>query len=90
VYLTYAGRAGHAMIDRELYLPKSWATDPRRCATAGIPEEVEFTTTPALARTMIDRARDARVPARWVATDEVYGADPGLRADLEARQVGYV
>jgi SRSO17 transposase len=74
VYLTYAGRGGHAMIDREVYLPKSWATDPRRCATAGIPEEVEFATTPALAGTMSDRARDAGVPARWVAADEVYGA----------------
>jgi SRSO17 transposase len=39
---------------------------------------------------MIGRAMDAGVPAQWVAADEVYGADPGLRADLEARQVGYV
>ena len=29
VYLTYAGARGHAMIDRELYLPKSWTEDPR-------------------------------------------------------------
>ena len=28
--------------------------------------------------------------ARWVAGDEVYGADPSLRADLEARELGYV
>jgi SRSO17 transposase len=33
---------------------------------------------------------DAGVPAAWVAGDEVYGANPGLRAELEARQVGYV
>ena len=39
---------------------------------------------------MIARALDAGTPAGWVAGDEVYGADPGLRADLEARQVGYV
>ncbi len=90
VYLTYAGRAGHAMIDRELYLPKSWTTDPARCAAAGVPEEVEFATKPALARAMITRALDAGVPVQWVAADEVYGADPGLRADLEARQIGYV
>jgi SRSO17 transposase len=64
--------------------------DPRRCTGAGIPEEVEFATKPVLAGTMIDRALDARVPARWVAADEVYGADPGLRADLEARQGGDV
>jgi SRSO17 transposase len=50
VYLTYAGQAGHAMIDRELYLPKSWTTDPARCAAAGVPEQVEFATKPALAR----------------------------------------
>ena len=30
------------------------------------------------------------MPARWVAGDEVYGADPVLRAELEARRVGYV
>jgi SRSO17 transposase len=90
VYLTYAGQAGHAMIDRELYLPKSWTTDPQRCAGAGIPEDVEFATKPALAGAMITRALDAGVPARWVAGDEVYGADPALRTQLETRQVGYV
>jgi hypothetical protein len=39
---------------------------------------------------MITRALDAGVPVQWVAADEVYGGDPGLRADLEARQIGYV
>ena len=39
---------------------------------------------------MIARALDAGIPARWVAADEVYGADPRLRADLQARQVGYI
>jgi len=31
VYLTEAGPAGHAMIDRELYLPRSWVNDSARC-----------------------------------------------------------
>jgi SRSO17 transposase len=39
---------------------------------------------------MICRVLDAGVPAGWVAGDEVYGANPGLRAELEARQIGYV
>ena len=30
------------------------------------------------------------MPAAWVTGDEVYGNSPGLRADLEARQLGYV
>jgi SRSO17 transposase len=90
VYLTYAGTRGHAMIDRELYLPKSWTEDPQRCGEAGIPDDVEFLTKPALAAGMLTRALNADVPARWVAGDEVYGADPVLRAELETRRVGYV
>jgi SRSO17 transposase len=86
VYLTYAARAGHAMIDRELYLPKSWTAEPARCAAAGIPEDTAFATKPALARRMLARTLDAGVPASWVAGDEVYGADPRLRGDLEERR----
>lgn len=90
VYLTYAARAGHAMIDRELYLPKSWTAEPARCAAAGIPEDTAFATKPALARRMLARSLDAGVPASWVAGDEVHGADPRLRGDLEERRIGYV
>jgi SRSO17 transposase len=90
VFLTYASPAGHALIDRELYLPASWVADPGRCRAAGIPERTAFAAKPELARVMIARALDAGTPAAWVAGDEVYGADPGLRTDLEARQVGYV
>jgi hypothetical protein len=74
VYLGYAAPRGHALIDRELYLPKSWTDDPDRCAAAGIPATVTFATKPQLARRMIERAAGAAVPFAWVAGDEVYGA----------------
>jgi SRSO17 transposase len=90
VYLVYATSAGHALIDRDLYLPRAWTDDPERCQTVGVPDQVGFATKPALAAQMLTRALDAGVPAAWVAGDEVYGADPGLRAELEARGVGYV
>jgi SRSO17 transposase len=90
VYLAYASDAGHALIDRELYVPRGWTRDPERCQAAGIPAQVGFATKPALATRMLTRALAAGVPAAWVAGDEVYGADPGLRAELEARGVGYV
>jgi SRSO17 transposase len=90
VFLSYAAPAGHALIDRELYLPRSWIADPARCAAAGIPATAAFVTRPGLARRMIGRALDAGTPAAWVTGDEVYGADPGLRADLERRRIGYV
>ena len=90
VYLSYAAPGGHALIDRELYLPRSWAGDQERCAAAGIPDGTLFATKPALATRMIGRALDAGTPAAWVTGDEVYGGDPGLRASLERRQIGYV
>ena len=77
MYLTYAAPRGHTLIDRALYLPRSWADDDDRCADAGIPKDKrDFATKPALAITLIDRAVAAQVPAAWVAGDEVYGADP--------------
>lgn len=33
---------GRALIDRQLYLPKSWTTDRERCREAGIGEDVDF------------------------------------------------
>lgn len=90
VFLTYTTAAGHTLIDRELYLPRSWTGDTTRCTAAGIPEDMTFATKPALASRMILRALGGGVPARWVAGDEVYGGNPTLRGDLEQRGVGYV
>lgn len=90
VYLTYATSAGHAFLDRALYLPKSWISDPLRCRQAGIPDGVRFATKPALAQNLIINALDAGAPAHWVTGDEVYGRDPKLRATLETRGTGYV
>lgn len=90
VYLTYAGARGHALIDGRLYLPKSWTEDPGKLARAGVPDNVEFATKPALALEMIAAALDAGVSASWVAGDEVYGADSGLRSVCRDQGIGYV
>jgi len=34
VFRAYAAPRGHALIDRALYLPKSWVADPDRCQAA--------------------------------------------------------
>lgn len=90
VFLGYAGRRGHALIDRALYLPAPWAADADRRAAAGVPEAVTFTTKPKLGRRLLERALDAGVPCAWVAADTVYGADSALRRWIEARALGYV
>jgi SRSO17 transposase len=89
-FLGYAGSKGRALIDRELYLPKSWTDDPARCAKAGVPTEVTFATKITHARRMLTRAHDAGVPAAWATADEFYGNHRSLRRDLQARAMGYV
>jgi hypothetical protein len=69
VYLAYSTPLGHAAIDRELYVPRSWTEDAARCRAAGIPDAVGFATKPALAARMIGRALDAGILASWVAGD---------------------
>jgi SRSO17 transposase len=70
VFLAYASRHGHALIDRRVYLPESWTSDRARCEQAGVPHDVEFATRSRLADDMITAAVQAQVPARWAAADE--------------------
>lgn len=89
-FLAYASRHGHALIDRELYLPESWTDDRDRCRAAGIPEQVEFATKPRQLIAMLARAIDAGVPFAWVTADEVYGQAGYLRDWLEDHDAAYV
>jgi len=66
VFLGYASRHGHALIDRALYLPEVWADDPARRRAAGVPADTIFATKPQLGRQMLTRAFAADVPCRWV------------------------
>ena len=63
VYLAYAAPGVHTLIDRQLYLPKSWCEDPTRRQAVGVPDTVGFATKPALSAKMISAALDAGVPA---------------------------
>ena len=90
VFLAYASRFGHAMIDRELYVPRSWAEDPERCRAAGIPQEAEFITKPRQAQAMIARAAAAGVPFAWFTADEAYGQAKWLQSWLEDQDIWYV
>jgi SRSO17 transposase len=66
VFLGYASRQGHALLDRALYLPKTWAGDEERRRIAWVPEDVSFATKPKLGIKMLERALDAGVPCAWV------------------------
>lgn len=90
VFVAYASPQGVAFLDRALYLPEAWTDDRPRCRAVGIPDTVGFATKPELGRRMLERAREAGVPAAWVTADSVYGDDRRLRMWLEAHEQAYV
>ena len=85
VFLGYASRHGHALIDRALYLPEGWAGDPGRRAGAGVPAAVAFATKPKLGLADAGAGAGRRRAGAWVTGDSVYGADRALRRRIEAR-----
>ena len=44
VFAAYVSRHGHAFIDRALYLPKAWTSDPARTAGSHVPTGTAFAT----------------------------------------------
>ena len=89
VFLSFVTALGHALIDRELYLPQDWCSDLPRRQAAHIPESVTFATKPELAKQMIQRAKAAGLAIGWVVADTVYGHSTDLRLWLEEQGYAY-
>ena len=63
-----------ALVDFRLFLPQSWAQDPRRCAKAGIPQDSrKHQTKNELALQMIKKARERKLGHQWIGADENHG-----------------
>src|SRR6058998_1812510 len=90
VTLSAATEAASLPIAYRLYLPEAWAADPARRATAGVPEEVEFRTKPAIALDQIGQALADGVPPGVVVTDAGYGNDTDFRDGVTALGLPYV
>ena len=81
----YAGPQGYALIDYELYMPKSWFNDShailrKKC---GVPEGLEFRTKNAIATEMISKATaSGYFPARYVGADSSFGSDSAFLDSL--------
>lgn len=90
VFLAYSSSKGSAFLDRELYLPESWANNPERRKEAGVPKKTKFVTKQKLAKIMLERAMNAGVRFSWITGDAIYGSNWELRNWLEEEKQPYV
>jgi len=81
IYMGYASRKEHALVDERLYLPKSWANDKARRRKCGVPKDIRYQTRHELAMDML-KSNGKYLPHRWIAGDDEMGRSSGFRADF--------
>lgn len=80
VHIGVARGTFQALLDADLYLPKSWAEDRPRCRDAGIPDDVRYRAKWRLAVDQWVRLAGNGVAFDWLVFDEGYGSKvPFLR-----------
>ena len=90
VYMGYASRVEHTLVDTRLYLPQEWTRDKQRCKAAGVPkDEMRFRTRHQLALEMLDEHGEV-LPHAWVAGDSEMGRSTCFRRDLADRHEQYL
>ena len=80
MFLAYVSPLGRALVDKRLYLPKSWTSDQDRCAAAGVPEDRRnYRSKTELALELLERAMElGYLRAQWVAGDDAFGMSPSF------------
>ena len=80
-----------SLMDFELYLPKEWTEDEKRCQKAKVPADKRvFRTKIELALALVERAIDNGTRFSWVSADSFYGQSSQFRESLEDRGLNYV
>lgn len=89
IYLGYASRIEHTLVDCRLYLPKEWAADKTRRQKAGVPKKVRFRTRHELALALLEEHGPV-LPHAWVAGDDEMGRSGWFRQQLRQRGERYL
>ena len=83
IYMSYASRIDHALVDVRLYLPKDWAKDKARRKKGGVPKSIRFQTRHELALEML-QTNGQYLPHEWIAGDDEMGRSSDFRRSLDA------
>ena len=91
MFLAYVSPLGRALVDKRLYLPKGWTSDPERCAAAVPDERQGYRSKTELALELLERAIElGHLRAGWVAADDAFGMSPSFREGLADLGMRYV
>jgi SRSO17 transposase len=83
VYMGYASRKEHGLVDERLYLPRQWANNKARRKKCGVPKPIRYQTRQELALDML-KNNGGYLPHQWIAGDDEMGRPSGFRRDLRA------
>jgi SRSO17 transposase len=91
VFLVGVTPAGSALLEQQLYLPETWASDADRRQETSVPEDIAFQTKPQIGIELLRRTRrHGLVKFDWIIADELYGHNGDFLDALEAMQQRYV
>jgi SRSO17 transposase len=90
VHLAVARGRFKALLDGELYLPRSWDADRDRCRAAGIPDGLRHRTKWRVALGQLARADGNGLSFDWLTFDEGYGCVPRFLRLLDLGGQRYV
>lgn len=88
VFLAYATAKGHVLLDRQLYLPESWAKDKKRRKKCHVPSGVRYQAKWQIGLKLLKRSRD--LPHAWVTGDDEFGRAAEFRRALRRGGERYV
>lgn len=89
IYMGYASRQDHALVDTRLYLSEAWAKDKARRKKCGVPKEIRYQTRHELALDML-KANGEHLPHKWITGDDEMGRSSRFRRDLRTLDEPYL
>jgi SRSO17 transposase len=91
MFLVGVTPAGSALLEQQLYLPKTWTADRQRRKKTDVPKKLKFHTKPQIGSALLRRVRQhGLVKFDWLIADEFYGHNGEFLDDLEKTGQRYV
>lgn len=89
VYMGYASREEHALVNARVFLPREWISDRRRRAKCHVPKGTRFKTRHEMALEMLEESGQY-LPHKWISGDDEMGRSTAFRRALRARDKRYL